>query len=288
MTPYLIIDGYNLMHAAGIARPRYAPGGLEACRARLHRELSARLDADVLAAAVVVYDAFDSVSDLDREQQHRGVNVLFAGQGRDADSLIERMLRQHSVPRRVIVVSSDHRLHRAARRRRARCVDSEDFWAELEADVRPHFESRSGQQLQSERLPESVAPTPSMDVVNEPVSRDLPENVPAIRGSQETLEEELLRWAATAAQEELAAEQQRAHRAAAELKAIPSSQNPDVSDRSRHRSAQKPVTPAKRRAEAAQEALQADIPGERAEFASEFADDYLKQLDDDLRHDRLQ
>lgn len=284
MTPYLIIDGYNLMHAAGIAKTRYAPGGLEACRARLHRELSARLDADVLAAAVVVYDAFDSVSNLDRKQQHRGLSVLFAAQGRDADSLIERMLRQHSVPRRVIVVSSDHRLHKAAKRRRARCVDSEDFWAELEADVRPPVNHRGTQPQKLQPSPSAVDPDPAVDFMNQPINKSLPGHVPAVSGSQETLEEELQRWAATAAQEELAAEQKAARQAAAAAKAVPASQNPVVPEQKQSPQAQKRFTPAKRRAEAAQDAVQADIPGERAEFA----DDYLKQLHDDLRHDRLQ
>ncbi|MEZ6132774.1 MAG: NYN domain-containing protein [Planctomycetaceae bacterium] len=134
MTPYLIIDGYNLMHAAGIARRSYAAGDLQRCRSRLQSELAMRLAPEVLSAAVIVYDAFDSTSNDERNQQQHGVNLLFAAQGEDADSLIERLLQQHSVPRRVIVVSSDHRLHDAASRRRARCVDSEDFWFGLEGD----------------------------------------------------------------------------------------------------------------------------------------------------------
>jgi predicted RNA-binding protein with PIN domain len=137
-TPYLIIDGYNLMHAAGIARRSYAHGDLARCRRRLNQLLVAHLDEDVLARATIVYDAFDSPSNANRHVQHAGLAVTFAPKGDDADSEIERLLNGHSAPRQVIVVSSDHRLHKAAKRRRARCVDSEEFLAafETEATVR--------------------------------------------------------------------------------------------------------------------------------------------------------
>lgn len=135
MTPYLIIDGYNLMHAAGIARRSYGPGDMERCRVRMNRELVALLSPEVLAQAVIVYDAFASISDDNREQHVDGLMVLYAPQGTDADSEIERLLLQHSVPKRILVVSGDHRLHKAAGRRRARCVDSEEFWDSLHEGV---------------------------------------------------------------------------------------------------------------------------------------------------------
>ncbi len=103
----------------------------------MNRELVALLDPDVIRQAVIVYDAFESVSNDNRRQIINGLMVVFAPMGTDADSEIERLLLQHSVPRRVIVVSSDHRLHKAAARRKARCVDSEDFWASLEVEPEP-------------------------------------------------------------------------------------------------------------------------------------------------------
>lgn len=297
MTPYLIIDGYNLMHAAGIARTRYAPGALEACRTRLHRELAARLDADVLAAAVIVYDAFESVSNLDREQQHRGLNVLFAAQGRDADSLIERMLQRHSVPRRVIVVSSDHRLHKAARRRRARCVDSEDFWFELDPGGHSPL-SPAVQKVENPVHPEAnQQPVTSSD--DKSLSNFTPNNndrsVPIVRDEQQSLEAELERWAATIDLEEPAIEPQPtvAPQSPAPVKVNPAPVQPTPvkpAPPMRKLSADEKArsTSARRRAEAAQDPLDADIPGERAKFASEFDDQYLKQLYDDLQHDRLE
>ncbi len=54
---YHLIDGYNLMHAAGIARVRYARGDLERCRNRLLLKLSELLTEDERQRATVVFDA---------------------------------------------------------------------------------------------------------------------------------------------------------------------------------------------------------------------------------------
>ena len=134
MNPYLIIDGYNLMHAMGIAKQKYADGELARCRNRMQRELADVLDEAVLEMTTVVYDAFDSPSNDNRSFQANGMKIRFAPMGLCADSEIEELLRTHSVPKRVLVVSSDHRLHKAANARKAAVVDSEDFWSSLDDD----------------------------------------------------------------------------------------------------------------------------------------------------------
>ena len=63
--------------------------------------------------------------------EHRGITVRFAAQYEEADELIEELIRADSAPRRLVVVSSDHRIQRAARRRRAKAVDSDVWYAEL-------------------------------------------------------------------------------------------------------------------------------------------------------------
>ncbi len=148
-TPYLIIDGYNLMHAAGFARRSYAQGDLARCRRQLNQLLIADLDVTVLARATVVYDAFDSPSNSNRQHRHAGLAILFAPKGADADSEIERLLNQHSSPRQVLIVSSDHRLHKAAKRRKAKCIDSEDFLTALRAEAVPKLVSRTRKSTKS-------------------------------------------------------------------------------------------------------------------------------------------
>jgi hypothetical protein len=68
---------------------------------------------------------------LPRVVQHRGITVRFAEPGSDADTVIEELVRAHSSPRKLVVVSSDHRLHRAARRRKAKAIDSDQWYAEV-------------------------------------------------------------------------------------------------------------------------------------------------------------
>lgn len=45
--------------------------------------------------------------------------------------MIEQLILQDHSPRQLVVVSSDHRLQRAARRRRAQSIDSERWYAEV-------------------------------------------------------------------------------------------------------------------------------------------------------------
>ena len=61
--------------------------------------------------------------------------MRFASGYENADELIEELIRAESAPRRLIVVSSDHRLHRAAKRRKAQAIDS-DQWFQQTLDAR--------------------------------------------------------------------------------------------------------------------------------------------------------
>jgi len=130
-TPFLIIDGYNLMHAAGLARPSYGPGDLERCRHRLLRLLVTFLDDRERDRAKVVFDAWEAPEGLPRRMNFEGLQVRFADPGHDADSLIEELILAHSAPRQIIVVSGDRRLQRAAHRRKAKFIGSIAFLDEI-------------------------------------------------------------------------------------------------------------------------------------------------------------
>ena len=47
----------------------------------------------------------------------------------EADTLMEEYIKQHTAPRNLTVVSSDHRVQRAAKRRRAQAIDS-NLWCQ--------------------------------------------------------------------------------------------------------------------------------------------------------------
>jgi predicted RNA-binding protein with PIN domain len=59
--------------------------------------------------------------------------VHFARRHSDADELIEELLEQHTAPRSLLVVSSDHRIQRAARHYGASYIDSDKWYGEIRA-----------------------------------------------------------------------------------------------------------------------------------------------------------
>lgn len=129
---YLLIDGYNLMLSGSGGRVVLGPGDLQQARNRLLISLRTWLDADIAADACIVFDSRKApgtalrlgTSDIPPDLPFQ---VVFATNRPTADDEIEDRLRQHSSPRQVLVISSDHQLHRAAQRRRASCMDSERF-----------------------------------------------------------------------------------------------------------------------------------------------------------------
>jgi predicted RNA-binding protein with PIN domain len=127
----LIIDGYNLLNEVGIVGRGAGPGGLERARLALLNFLAESLDPKEIAKTAVVFDSREAPWGLPRTVLHRGLSVKFASKYPDADCLIEELIEQETSPRRLTVVSSDHRLQRAARRRRARAVDSDVWYAEI-------------------------------------------------------------------------------------------------------------------------------------------------------------
>jgi len=143
--PYLLIDGYNLLHAAGLARMQYGPGDLERARHRLLALLAEKLRADERSRCTVVFDAQQAPQDLLPSQPHHGISVRYAPAGQDADTAIENLIAKHPAARRLIVVSGDHRLKQAAKRRNATPMDSDSFLQELERreSISPHQESPS-------------------------------------------------------------------------------------------------------------------------------------------------
>lgn len=129
--PFLLIDGYNLMHAAGMFRESYGPGEFEKWRNRFLEFVSDNLTDAERRRTTVVFDAPASSVHAVSEWNLQGLRVMFAQSDLDADDVIEELIAGHSAPRQILLISSDHRLQRAARKRRGRFVDSEVFASRL-------------------------------------------------------------------------------------------------------------------------------------------------------------
>lgn len=131
----LLVDTYNVLHhplahreLPGDAGPAELAALIAAGR---HRRSKAVLVCDGMPRGMG--PLAHRCAELRFQVEH--AEVIYAGPGRDADALIERLIEAESAPRRMSVVSSDRRLQRAARRRRARVIPSDDFLASLIRDL---------------------------------------------------------------------------------------------------------------------------------------------------------
>ena len=96
----LIVDGYNLIHAAGIVGRGFGPGGLERSRLTLLNLIAASIEPAEIPRTIVVFDAQNAPPGLPNVLSHRGLLVRFAPSPGDADALIEELIRRDSAPRR--------------------------------------------------------------------------------------------------------------------------------------------------------------------------------------------
>jgi predicted RNA-binding protein with PIN domain len=125
-----LIDGYNLLHAIGLLRSKVGPHGLEKARLALLGRLCGDHGADA-SAVTVVFDASRAAPGAVAEEEYRGLHIRYALEG-EADEVIEALIQRESTPRHLTVVSDDHRIQQAGRRRHCRVRGCLDYLEELE------------------------------------------------------------------------------------------------------------------------------------------------------------
>jgi predicted RNA-binding protein with PIN domain len=126
----IIIDGHNLLHSIHKAdEDPAATSDVQLCWI-LGRYL--KLTGET---GEIVFDGtgppdkgrFDNISSLE---------VFFAGLGTDTDTVVEEKIRLSTAPRRLTIVSSDRRLRKAARARKATSIKSDAFWHGVQKRLR--------------------------------------------------------------------------------------------------------------------------------------------------------
>lgn len=122
----LLIDGNNLLHATDLFAADTAP---HITSQQLLVELLVRLLGKRAQGDIV----FDGRPRDPGPASLESLHIHYASRREEADDVIERLLAATGEPKRLTVISSDHRLQRAARQRGAAWRDSEDFWRELVA-----------------------------------------------------------------------------------------------------------------------------------------------------------
>lgn len=132
-----IIDGYNVMFAAGLMGQTFGPDGFRKVRMRFLNDLATRLGPVESHLTTVVFDAKKVPEGLPSQIRHKGITVLFAVDNPTADERIEELIREHSDPKRLTVVSTDRQIRGAAKRRKASPVTSDDYLSRIENEARP-------------------------------------------------------------------------------------------------------------------------------------------------------
>ena len=143
----LIIDGNNLLHAP---MPTILAGLDEARLCRL------------LAAGpwrgrrmVVVCDGAPGPM-REVESPENAVELVHSGPNKTADDLIIAMVDKDSAPRRLVVVSNDRQIQRAARRRRSKVCSCEQFIRQLVAIANAEAAGRANPQKPRRPAPGSL------------------------------------------------------------------------------------------------------------------------------------
>jgi predicted RNA-binding protein with PIN domain len=125
-----LIDGYNLLHAMGLLCGKVGPHGLEKARLALLGRLCGD-HGDDTAAVTVVFDASRAPPGAVPEEEYHGLHIRYALDG-EADDVIENLIQHDAAPRQLTVVSDDHRLQQAGRRRRCPVLGCLDYLEERE------------------------------------------------------------------------------------------------------------------------------------------------------------
>jgi uncharacterized protein len=146
MSATYIIDGYNLLHAMGVLSGRVGPGGLAKARLRLLGLVHGTF-ADKAPSVTVVFDASGALPGASEEATYQGVHVRYALGKKEADDVIEQLVQEASAPKSLHVVSDDHRVQQAARRRHCVVLGCEAFLVWVD-----HY--RRQQQTRTAEVPE--------------------------------------------------------------------------------------------------------------------------------------
>jgi predicted RNA-binding protein with PIN domain len=122
--PYLI-DGHNLLWSILKNDEHFEPvddAGLVSTVSRYCQ--------DMRDTGEVVFDGIGPPNKRPFKQIAQ-VDVIFSGQGIEADDVIEDKIARCRSPKKLCVVSNDRRVRHAAQKAKAQAIRSDDFWAQV-------------------------------------------------------------------------------------------------------------------------------------------------------------
>jgi len=124
----LIIDAFNVLHTDGVLPAHLADPGVPGLVRLLATSRYAKRD------ITIVCDGGGSAARSGVKMNP--VRILYSGGGREADDVIEDLIERFHRGNELEIISSDRRLRKAARKKKARCTDSTEFLRNLAEDAR--------------------------------------------------------------------------------------------------------------------------------------------------------
>ncbi len=120
----ILIDGHNLLYAVKAMTEGQVLSEVQLCKL-----IGGYLRQTKQRGEII----FDGRGPLDKSGLAGTANleVSFSGSATDADSVIEDRIQSSTAPKRLAVVSNDHRLIKAAKARKAVAVTADDFWEKV-------------------------------------------------------------------------------------------------------------------------------------------------------------
>jgi predicted RNA-binding protein with PIN domain len=123
----IIIDGYNLIKANPDLFSKMSD--LESQRTHILKILQsapALLGQDIL----LVFDGTSGHNFPAAEKKGR-IQFIFSGKNREADEVIQNLIRKNAAGQKMLVISSDHSIRNTARDHRVSAITSQEFWKTL-------------------------------------------------------------------------------------------------------------------------------------------------------------
>ena len=124
-----IVDGYNLLHSI-----QKNTEGAESINEVQLCHIIGRYVRILGDKAEIIFDGVGPPEKTPFENVYN-TEVIFSGAGTDADTIIENKINANSAPKRLIIVSSDLRIRKAAKTRKAASLKSEQFWTDLQKKI---------------------------------------------------------------------------------------------------------------------------------------------------------
>lgn len=140
----ILVDGYNLMLGSVVGPDPCAGRNLHDARRYFLNWLERTLEPSERASVCVVFDT-SRQAQRDQHSQYHGIRIVYSASHSSADECIQQLIKDHTSPQKLTVVSSDHQIQRAAKARGAHAIDSE-IWIESLSTPK----SRTARQVESD------------------------------------------------------------------------------------------------------------------------------------------